>query len=193
MANIVGRAGTAAPFPTSETVGTSVADPKLGSRWFDNDNNEYIVVDCQKAFVAGEPVVIDANNLALPLDAANATANARVGVIVAAVSGSDTKAYAQIYGLYAGAAGTSNVATSKQLGVPSGTSDIGQFGAFHDSDEGAFIIRGAWAVTATDSATTSPASSFVSAGSSATPAIGFSVFLNYPYVLINVSGAILDT
>lgn len=181
MANLIGQGPVAAPFPTSETVGTSVAAPELGSRWKDKDGNEYVVVDCQQAFVAGEFVYIDHANLATRLS--DSAANGRVGVIVAAVSGSDTKAYAQIYGLYAGAAGSSAVATSKFLSVPTGTSDIGAVGATGTSDAGGIIIHGAYAVTATDSASTSPPSSFVSAGSSATVYIGFSVWLNYPYVI----------
>lgn len=181
MANLVGRNGTAAPFPSSETIGTSVADPKLGARFADGDGNEYIVVDCQQAFVAGEFVFIDSAHAATRL--VNGGTNGRVGVIVAAVSGSDTKAYAQIYGLYAGAVGTSNVETSEFLGVPTNTSDIGAVTTVGTSDAGGIVIYGAYAVTAPDSASTVPASSFVSAGSSATVHIGFSVWLNYPYVI----------
>ena len=191
MANIIGRTGTAAPFPTSETVGTSVADPKLGSRWIDGEGNEYIVVDCQQAFVAGEFVFIDSAHAATRL--AGGGTNGRVGVIVAAVSASDTKAYAQIYGLYAGAVGSSGVATSLPIGPASGSSDIGAVGPAPSSAEGVAVIQGAYAVTATDSATTSPASSFVSAAGTSTIYIGFSVWLNYPTIAEHVSGAVLDT
>jgi hypothetical protein len=190
MANLTGY-GQAAAMPTSETVGTSVASPTLGSRWVDKDGNEYIVVDCQQAFVAGEFVYISSANLATRLN--DTLVSGRVGVIVAAVSASDTKAYAQIYGLYAGAVGSSAVATSLRIGPAVGSSDIGAVGAVPDSAEGAAVIHGAYAVTATDSATTSPASSFVSAGSSATIYIGFSVWLNYPVIYEGLSGAILDT
>jgi hypothetical protein len=115
MANLRGLGGTAASFPTSETVGTSVADPALGSLWTTAVGDKvFVVVDCQVAFVAGEPVYIDEANLATRFIDANA-ASGRVGVITAAVSGSDTKAYAQIYGLYSGAPGTSNVAPTKFL------------------------------------------------------------------------------
>jgi hypothetical protein len=181
MAKLTGF-GQAAAMPTSQTVGTSVADPALGSRWVDSTTGyEYVVVDCQQAFVAGEFVYIDHANLATRL--VDNAANGRVGVIVAAVSASDTKAFAQIYGLFEGAPGTSGVATSKFLAVPAGTSDIGAVGAVNTSDAAGIVIHGAYAVTATDSATTSPVSSFVSAGSSATIYIGFSVWLNYPYVV----------
>jgi hypothetical protein len=192
MANLRGISGNAAPFPSSETVGTSVADPALGSRWANAaGDKEYIVVDCQQAFVAGEFVYINSAHAATRLT--DTLTSGRVGVIVAAVSGSDTKAYAQIYGLYEGAVGSSNVATSLPIGPAVGSSDIGAVGHAPSSNEGTAVIQGAWAVTATDSATTSPASSFVSAGSSATIYIGFSVWLNYPYIYEHVSGAVLDT
>lgn len=190
MANLTGYPQVAG-MPTSATVGSSVADPKLGSRWVDGNGNEYIVVDCQQAFVAGEFVYIDSANLATRLN--DTLVSARVGVITAAVSGSDTKAYAQIYGLYEGAVGTSNVATSKAIGVGTGTSDIGSVTGINTSDDNGTVILGAYAVTATDSATTNPASSFVSAGSSATVHIGFSVWLNYPYVLGTTFIGALDT
>jgi hypothetical protein len=180
MANLLGRSGTAASIPTSETVGTSVPDPKVGSRWFDGDNNEYVVVDCQQAFVAGEWVFIDHNHLATRMTDSGVAS--RVGVIVAAVSASDTKAYAQIYGLYSGAAGTSNVAITKFMSVPSGTSDIGVISGFASSDAAGVQVYNAYAVTAPDSGATSAyATSFVSAGSSATTYIGFQVWLNYPF------------
>jgi hypothetical protein len=174
MANLTGA--TAAAFPTSETVGTSVAAPALGSRWRDTSGNEYVIVDCQEAFVAGEPVYIDSANLATQLTTDVA---GRVGVIVASVSASDTKAYAQIYGLYAGAAGTSAVATSRYL-TQVATTDMGAFGGVDSSGTGQ-IVHGAYAVTAAASDTTSPASSFVSAAGTSTTNIGFSVWLNYPY------------
>jgi hypothetical protein len=190
MANLSGY-GVGATMPTSETIGTSVADPKLGTRWVDKSGNEYIVVDCQQAFVAGEFVFIDHAHAATRLT--DTIRFGRVGVIVAAVSASDTKAYAQIYGLYEGAAGSSGVATSLPIGPATGSSDIGAVGPAPSSAEGVAVIQGAYAVTATDSATTSPASSFVSAGSSATIYIGFSVWLNYPTISEHLSGALLDT
>lgn len=192
MANLRGISGNAAPFPSSETVGTSVADPALGSRWTNAaGDKEYIVVDCQQAFVAGEFVFIDQAHLATRMN--DTLVNSRVGVIAAAVGGSDTKAYAQIYGLYEGAVGSSNVASTLPIGPAVGSSDIGAVGHAPSSNEGTAVIQGAWAVTTPDSATTSPASSFVSAGSSATIYIGFSVWLNYPYVMAHLSGALLDT
>ena len=166
----------------TDTRGTSENDPRLGQRFKDNDGNEYVVVDCQQAFVAGEWVYIDHAHAATRLK--DDASNGRVGIIVAAVSGSDTKAYAQIYGLYSGAAGTSNVATSKFIDVPTGTSDLGVVGGKATSDGTGVIIQGAYAVTAPDSGATSAYStSFVSAGSSVTTYIGFQVWLNYPYVI----------
>jgi hypothetical protein len=184
MANLRGIGGYAASISTSETVGTSVADPALGSLWTSPTGDKvYVVVDCQNAFVAGEPCYIDSSNLATRLTDANA-ATARVGVIVAAVSASDTKAYAQIYGLYSGAAGTSNVATCKTLGAATAVCDLAAFAGFNDSDEAAVVIFGAYAMTATDSgATSSYATSFVSASGTSTVQIGFDVWLNYPFTI----------
>jgi hypothetical protein len=182
MANLTGQGPATASMATTETVGTSVGDPKLGSRWKDSDGNEYVVVDCQQAFVAGEWCYISAEHLATRLTV-DGTAG-RVGVITAAVSGSDTKAYAQIYGLYSGAAGTSNVATSFFIGIPSGTSDIGVVSKVATSDAVGIVIQGAYAVSSPDSGATSAyATSFVSAGSSVTTYIGFQVWLNYPMVI----------
>lgn len=179
---LTGQGPIGSAMALTDTVGTSNADPRLGQRFKDNDGNEYVVVDCQQAFVAGEWVYIDHNHLATRMTDSGVTA--RVGVICAAVSGSDTKAYAQIYGLYSGAAGTSAVATSFFLGVPTGTSDIGVAGKVATSDAVGVEIKGAYAVSAPDSgATSSYATSFVSAGSSATTYIGFQVWLNYPYVV----------
>ena len=181
MAALTGR-HVSSPIGTSETVGTSVADPSLGARFVDRDGNEYVVVDCQQAFVAGEWVYIDHNNLATRLNTDGT--NGRVGVITAAVSGSDTKAFAQIYGLYSGAAGTSNVATSFFLGVPTGTSNLGVIGKVATSDATGIVIHGAYAVTSPDSGATSAyATSFVAADATTTTYIGFQVWLNYPYVI----------
>lgn len=181
MANVYGRAGTAAPFPTSEAVGTSVfAKPQVGSHWFDNDGNEYVIVDCQSAFVAGEWVYIDHAHLATRL--ADSGVPSRCGIIVAAVSASDTLAYAMIYGLYSGGAATSNVATSKYLGVPTGTSALGVVGAAASSDAANTTIFGAYAVTNPDSGATSAyATSFVAADNTTTTYIGVQFWLNYPY------------
>ena len=184
MANLRGYSGNAASFPTSETVGTSIADPALGSTWTNAAGDKiFVVVDCQSAFVAGEPCYIDSAHLATRFIDANA-ASARVGVITAAVSASDTKAYAQIYGLYSGAAGTSNVATCKLLGAAVAVCDLAAFAGFNDSDEASVVIFGAYAVTTADSgATSSYATSFVSAAGTSTVQIGFDVWLNYPYTI----------
>jgi hypothetical protein len=187
MANLVGQGPTAAPFATSEYVGTSVADPRLGTRWKDNDGNEYQIVDFQQALVAGEFVVIDSGNLASRL---TATSHGRVGVVCGSPTTSDTKGYVQIYGLYAGAAGTSGVATSNLLMPNASWFDIGVVDGLPTSSAGGTQIYNAFAYTAADSATTSPASSFVTAAGTSSTAIGFSVWLAYPYVVnaVNAGG-----
>jgi hypothetical protein len=179
MANLSGPP-QAAPFPTSETVGSSVGTPQLGQRFRDAAGNEYQLVDFQQALVAGEWVSIDVANLASRLTTG---ALGRCGIVCGTVSGSDTKGYVQIYGLYAGAAGTSIVATSNQIGPNASWCDIGvATGVPTSTAEGAELIYNAFAYTAPDSATTSPPSSFVTAAGTSSTAIGFSVWLNYPYV-----------
>jgi len=182
MANLT---GIAAPFPTSATVGSSVPSPTLGTRWKDAAGNEYMVVDFQQALVAGEWVVVDVANLASRL---TTTAHGKVGIVCGAVSTSDTKGYVQIYGLFAGAAGTSVVATSKFLTPNDSWCDIGVVTGLASSDAlGTVQIYNAFAFTAPDSATTSPASSFVTAAGTSSTGIGFSVWLAYPYIVNAVS------
>jgi hypothetical protein len=184
MANLTGTP-MAAPFPTSEVVSTSqVNAPKLGQRYRDDAGNEFMVVDFQQALVPGEFVVIDVANLASRL---TATSHGKVGVVCATTSTSDTKGYVQIYGLYAGAAGTSNVATSSYLTPNASWCDIGVVDGAPSSGAGAQLIYNAFAFTAPDSATTSPASSFVTAAGTSSTAIGFSIWLAYPYVINAVS------
>jgi hypothetical protein len=188
MANLVGQGPTAAPFATSEYVGTSVADPRLGTRWKDNDGNEYMIVDFQQALVAGEWVSIDVANLATRLTTAS---HGKVGIVCGSPTTSDTKGYVQIYGLYAGAAGTSTVATSNFLTPNDSWCDIGVVAALPSSSAGGAVqVYNAFAFTAPDSATTSPASSFVTAAGTSSTAIGFSVWLAYPYVVnaVNAGG-----
>jgi hypothetical protein len=181
MANLVGQGPTGAPFPTSEVVGSSNVDPRLGTRWKDADGNEFMIVDFQSSFVAGEWVAIDVANLATRLTTAS---HGKVGIVCGATGSSDTKGYVQIYGLFAGAAGTSVVATSKFLTPNDSWCDIGVVSGLASSDAGGLLqVYNAFAFTAPDSATTSPASSFVTAAGTSSTAIGFSVWLAYPYVV----------
>ena len=186
MANLTAPPSVA-PFPTSEVVGSSIATPNLGQRYQDKDGNQYQLVDFQQAVVAGEWVSIDSANLATRL---TATAHGRVGIACGAATSSDTKGFVQIYGLFTGAAGTSNVATSNLLTPNASWCDIGVVDGLPTSSAGGVQIFNAFAFTNADSATTSPASSFVTAAGTSSTAMGFSVWLAYPYVLntVNLGG-----
>lgn len=141
-------APAAAPFPTSETVGTSEYTGKFGDVFRDPNNprNKYMLVDCQEAFEVGEVVVIDGAGLAIP---ASASACGQVGMIVATVSGSDTAAWAQIGGLIEDAFATSGVTTAALLQVI--TTGGGVFDILTSTEGNA--VYGARAVTAASTAT----------------------------------------
>lgn len=81
-----------------------------GSRVIDpNTGYEYIVVDCQSAFVLGEWVGIDGTGLATSIAA---TTKGRVGIIVETIGSSDTLALAMVVGTFASALFSSSVTTA---------------------------------------------------------------------------------
>lgn len=176
MANLTG-APSAAPFPTSVVKTTSEhGGAGLGQRFSDKDGNEFILVDCQEAMLAGEVVVIGPDWNASQI---TSTSRGRVGVVCAATSASDTYAFVQVYGTFSGALCTSGVTSAGLLFAPV-TTDAGAF------DQGTTTtgntIHGAWSRTAASTAT-SPGG-FVLALTD--------VQLNYPFVL-GVADAILMT
>jgi hypothetical protein len=175
MANLTG-APAAAPFPTSQfKTTTEHGGAGLGQRFCDKDGNEFILVDCQEAFIAGEVCVIGPDWQASQV---TSTSRGRVGVICSAPTASDTYAFAQVFGTYSGALATSGVTSAGLLFAPV-TTDGGYF------DQGttttANTVHGAWSRSAASTATS--------------PAAGgalIDVQLNYPYVL-GIADAILMT
>lgn len=170
MANVIGITQNAAPFPTSETVGTSVADPKVGEIYKDGSGNLFVVVDFQQAFTgAGEWCVFNASyEASRPTN----TSRGRVGIVQGAVSASDTKGFVQIYGRYNGAWSTSGVTSAGLLFIPV-TSDAGYVD--EKTTTASNTVFGAWARSAADTAT-SPG------GFSSTALALIDVELNFPYV-----------
>lgn len=141
-----------APFPTSETQGTSVYTGVFGTILMDPNNpqDQYMLVDCQESFVVGEIVVIDKDGLASQIGNASV---GQVGMVVATVSGSDTAAWVQIAGELSNAIVTSDVTTAALLLAPA-TTDGGYLGIL--TTAGGNTVIGGRAITAPSTAT-SPA------------------------------------
>lgn len=139
----------AAPFPTSETLASSNYSGPYGRVFVDDSTgSEYMLVDCQEAFTVGEVVVIDAAGAATAIDTAS---RGRVGVIVATVSGSDTAAWAQIYGPTSSSVLCSSGVTSVGALIANVTTDTGSFGEL--TSAAGNIVYGAHAIQAASTAT----------------------------------------
>lgn len=116
----------AAPFATSDTQATSVYVGPFGRVFVDDTNGrEYMLVDCQEALSIGEVVVIDSAGAA---SAITSTSRGRVGVIAGTVSGSDTAAWAQIYGPTPAVVLCSSGVTSAGTIIANVSTDTGSFG-----------------------------------------------------------------
>lgn len=160
-------APVSAPFPTSETKATSEYVGPFGRVFIDDTNGRaYMLVDCQEALSAGEWVVIDASGAASAL---GSSSRGRVGMIAAAVSGSDTAAWAQIYGPTGAVGLCSSEVTSSGALIANVTTDTGTVG--EETSTVGNIIFGAFSVAAASTAT-SPAG----------PGALGSFVLNYPFV-----------
>ena len=146
----LGPAVGSAPFPTSETQSTSEYTGVFGGVLQDPAAplNRYMLVDCQEALVIGEIVCISAAGLASQITDSSVGI---VGVIVAAVSGSDTAAWAQIGGSSAVAIFDSDVTTACFLFAPATTE--GGFLDIMTSTE-ANMVHGARCTVAPSTATT---------------------------------------
>jgi hypothetical protein len=139
------------PFPTSENKSTTEYVGRLGLVKYDPADplKRYMLVDCQSAFSAGEPVVIDGSGLASRLVS---TSIGQVGIIVAAVSGSDTVAWAQITGLHTAAFCSCEVSTV--FGTLIGYVTTDSTAAYFDANSsGGNIVYGARAITSGTTAT----------------------------------------
>jgi hypothetical protein len=142
-------APAAAPFPTSETVGTSEYKGLFGYVFLDPNNprDKYMLVDCQESLAVGEIVVIDKDGLASQITSSSC---GQVGMIVATVSGSDTAAWAQIAGELSNAVVTSGVTTAAFLIAPA-TTDMGYLDILTSAE--ANVVYGGRAITAASTAT----------------------------------------
>jgi len=170
MPNLTGLP-VSAPFPTSQfKTTTEHLGSGLGQRFADKDGNEFMLVDCTEAFVAGEWVVISPNAQASQI---TSTSRGRVGIVMSTPTTSDTYAFVQVYGTCDIAIVSSGVTSAGVLFAPV-TSDVGY--ADLGTTTTANTIFGAFSRSAASTATTP------GGWSSAPIGIG-SVELNYPYVL----------
>ncbi len=114
-----------------------------------NPLKKYMLVDCQSALSAGEPVVIDGSGAASHLVS---TSIGQVGVIVAAAAGSDTAAWAQITGDYTDAFGSCEISTALGVLIAHITTD--STASYFDIDSsGGNIVQGARAMSSGSTAT----------------------------------------
>jgi hypothetical protein len=142
------------PFPTSENKSTTEYTGRFGIVKYDPADplKRYMLVDCQSALSAGEPVVIDGSGLASHLVS---TSIGQVGVVVAAVAGSDTAAWVQITGLVTGAFGSCEITTALAGGVLIGHITTDSTASYFDADtSGGNIVFGARAISSGSTATT---------------------------------------
>lgn len=170
--------GSAAPFPTSEVVATSIYTGPFGRRRVDpGSGKEYILCDAQEAFDAGEWAVINASGQASQL---TSTSKGRIGIVVAAASTSDNAIWVQVVGEYSGGYCTSAV-TSAGIIIAPATTDVGQVTEL--TTAGGNVIFGATA--------TSPGVSTVSPTTFGTNTATFYLF--NPYVLgVNTDGGLVS-
>jgi hypothetical protein len=158
-----------APFPTSETPGTSEPRGTVGDLARDTAGNIYVLVDFQNACNAGEVVVF---NAAYEASRPTSTSRGRVGIAVSSPSTSDKKGWVMVYGTYSSAWCTSEVTSTGMLFIPV-TSDAGYVS--EKTTTASNTVFGMWARSAADTATTPGAFS-------STALALFTAELNFPYV-----------
>lgn len=167
----------AGPFPVADTQATSVYAGPFGRVFVDDSSGaEFMLVDCQEAFTIGEVVVIDAAGAATAI---TNTSRGRVGVIAGTVGGSDTAAWAQIYGPVSSVLCSSDVTTGGLL-IANVSTDTGTVGEA-TSTVGNIV----WSAYASGAATT--------ATSPVGPGGLCSLVLNRPYVTAQANQFILTT
>lgn len=170
MANLTAPV-TAFHAPTSQV--DSTQHPPLGTIGCDTNGYEYIYVDFQQPFIAGELVVYDESYAATNL---TATAVGPVGVVMGTVSASDRFGWVMIRGTATSVVGTSSIADGGGLMGGASTS-AGWADAYAYTSDAGNVIFGAFARSAGTSAT-----SFV-VGSGTTMGSTFTMQLHYPYVV----------
>lgn len=165
--------------PVIHTGATSVVDStqaqKFGMRGYDVDGNEYVYVDFQESFIAGEWCAFNSSFAASQL---TSTSRGFVGVVVGTVSASDRFGWVLVRGTYSGAWATSGATTADPV-VIAATTDLGHVATATTT----LAVHVAGAHIASD-----PDTCASTALSTSALAATCTVILNYPFV----SGALVD-
>ena len=160
--------------PVIHTGATTVVDStqaqKLGMRAYDVDGNEYVYVDFQESFIAGEWACFDNAYLATQL---TATSRGFVGVVIGVVSASDRFGWVQVRGVHTSAWATSGATTIEAV-IVAATTDLGHVSTATSADTG-IHLSGVHVATAPDTC----ASTALSTSALAAPC---TVVLNYPFI-----------
>lgn len=111
--------------PIAHHGATSVIDTsaynKLGTRALDVDGNEFVYVDFQQSFLAGEWAAFDSSYAATQL---TSTSRGWVGVVVGTVSASDRFGWVMVRGVHTAAWATSGSSAAGQPMIGA-TTDVG--------------------------------------------------------------------
>lgn len=157
------------------TVVDTSAVVKLGSRAYDVEGNEYVYVDFQESFIAGEWCVFGSDFAAYQM---TSTRLGWAGVVIGTVSASDRYGYVLVRGVHTAAWATSGATTDAPV-VVAATTDLGHVAGA--TTTAAVGVTGAHIATAPDTC----ASTALSTSALAAPC---TVVLNYPFV----SGAVTE-
>lgn len=157
--------------PIVQSGATSVVDStqaiKLGMRGVDVDGNEYVYVDFQEAFLAGEWVSFTSAYAASQL---TSTSRGWVGVVIGTVSASDRFGWVQVYGKHTAAWANSGASSGNPV-IIGATTDTGHV----NTGVAGVLVYGVIVASSPDTC----ASTALSTSSVAAPA---TVILNYPFV-----------
>lgn len=166
--------------PIVHTGATSVVDTntaaspapnKLGMKGFDVSGNEYVYVDFQESFLAGEWCVFDQNYAATQI---TSTSLGWVGLVVGTVSASDRAGWVQVRGINTFAWATSGATTVDPI-ITYATTDTGGISTDVATTGSGVHISGIHICTAPDTC----ASTALSTSSVLAPC---TVMLNYPFI-----------
>ncbi|HUX00276.1 MAG TPA: hypothetical protein VMY35_04785 [Phycisphaerae bacterium] len=171
MANLTQRPMA---FHGATSIVDSTQHPPLGATGVDTNGYEYLYVDFQAPFIAGELVVLDENYLATFL---TSTSVGAVGVVMGTVSASDRFGWVMVRGQATSVVGTSNIADGGVIMGAAGTTGAGMAAAYNQASDAGNIIYGAIARSAGTSATS------FTVGDGSTQGSTFTMQLHYPFVL----------
>jgi hypothetical protein len=149
------------------TVVDSTQAIKLGSRATDVDGNEYVYVDFQESFIAGEWCAFTSAFAASQL---TSTSRGWCGVVVGTVSASDRFGWVQVFGTHTSAWATSGSSSGNPV-VIAATTDLGHI----NTAAAGILVYGVLVASAPDTC----ASTALSTSALAAPC---TVVLNYPFV-----------